>query len=151
MSEGPASDNDLSADRLRHLSGEQNLQRILQVEIIYERVTTLIGLRQCPNLRELCLIDTPGFDRIPDLSFCRNLARITITNQRISSLSAGGGLGSLPQLRELYLQNNSIVSIDGLTGCLGLQKFVVVIIQQSSRFGRDRSIGRFARALDTAG
>ena len=54
---------------------------------------------------------------LPDLSFGRSLTRLTVTDQRLSSLSAGGGLGVLPQLRELYLQNNLIDSLAGLEGC----------------------------------
>jgi hypothetical protein len=77
----------------------------------------------CVNLRELCLINTPGLV-VPDLSFARHLTRVTLTDQRLTSLTAGSpaGLGDLPHLRELYLQNNHLERMDGLGGCTGLHK-----------------------------
>ena len=77
----------------------------------------------CVNLRELCLINTPGL-LVPDLSFARYLTRVTLTDQRLVSLTDSGpaGLGDLPHLRELYLQNNQLQNMDGLSGCTGLHK-----------------------------
>jgi hypothetical protein len=75
------------------------------------------------NLRELCLINTPGLV-VPDLSFARYLTRVTLTDQRLVSLTDSGaaGLGDLPHLRELYLQNNQLENMDGISGCTGLHK-----------------------------
>ena len=77
----------------------------------------------CVSLRELCLINTPGLV-VPDLSFARYLTRVTLTDQRLTSLteSSPAGLGHLPHLRELYLQNNQLRRMDGLSGCTGLHK-----------------------------
>ena len=61
---------------------------------------------------------------VPDLSFARYLTRVTLTDQRLTSLteSSPAGLGHLPHLRELYLQNNQLRRMDGLSGCTGLHK-----------------------------
>ena len=115
----------LSAERLREATGEACLENVVRLDIIFERISgQWDGLHQCVNLRELCLIDTPGLVAVPALSFAPLLTRLTLTDQRITSLTTGGaeGLGSLPNLRELYLHNNQIAAVDGLRGCIGLQK-----------------------------
>ena len=113
----------LTQARLQEATDEEFLERAEKLDMIFERITSTDGLAECVNLRELCLINTPGLV-VPDLSFARHLSRVTLTDQRLVSLTQGGpaGLGALPHLRELYLQNNQLQRMDGLQGCTGLHK-----------------------------
>jgi|EP01047_Picozoa_sp_COSAG01_P029941 hypothetical protein len=115
----------LTEARVQEATGETHLRNAMRLDIIFEPITgDLEGLHGCTNLRELCLIDTPGLTSIPALSFAPHLTRLTLTDQRITSLTAASadGLGYLPNLRELYLHNNRLRHTGGLAGCVGLQK-----------------------------
>eukprot|EP01045_Picozoa_sp_COSAG04_P044116 COSAG04_NODE_14803_length_554_cov_1.821978_1_plen_95_part_10 len=94
--EAAAAAHPLTSARLIEVTGEEFLERVEKLDMIFEHISSTDGLRDCLNLRELCLINTPGLV-VPDLSFARHLTRLTLTDQRLGSLTAGGpaGLGQL--------------------------------------------------------
>ena len=48
----------LSADLIKELTGEDDLELIEDIEVIFNEVQYIGGLERCANLRSLTLIDT---------------------------------------------------------------------------------------------
>ena len=72
------------------------------------------GLGRCARLRRLSLIDC-GLEAIGSLRpISQTLERLCVADQRLTHLR---GLGSLPQLRWLYAQQNAIGKLEGLDEC----------------------------------
>ena len=90
-----------------------------EVEILFSPLTQIAdensGLARCTRLRELALIDC-GLESIGSLeAVSGTLERLCLCDQK--QLTSMRGLGRMPQLRWLYLQQNAIERIDDLQGC----------------------------------
>lgn len=108
----------LSLDLLQLVAGEDDLETVEDIEIIFDPIAEIANLNRCVNLRSLTLINV-GLQRISNLACVgRSLERLALIENRISRIE---GL-YLPQLRELYLQGNSICRIEGLEACPRLQR-----------------------------
>ncbi|DAZ99913.1 TPA: hypothetical protein N0F65_011836 [Lagenidium giganteum] len=105
---------------ITELTGEAEHERLVAIEVIfghYEHVD-VHALRQCWNLRNLTMINTK-LTRIANLHPVRDsLLHLCLANQAITTME---GL-DLPNLRQLYLQQNRIDRIEGLSSCRKLQK-----------------------------
>lgn len=113
----------LSSDMIEEVTGVpvQEHDSLEEVEVIFSPAVSCVcednasgGLARCRRLRVLSLIDC-GLERIGSLQpISATLERLCLANQRLSQMV---GLGSLPQLRWLYLQQNQIGRIDNLSRC----------------------------------
>ncbi len=73
-----------------------------------------VGLARCARLRRLSLVDC-GLVKLGCLQpIAHTLERLCVADQKLTSLK---DLGSLPQLRWLYAQQNNITRIEGLDEC----------------------------------
>ena len=111
----------LSADLIKELTGEDDLELIEDIEVIFNEVQYIGGLERCANLRSLTLIDTrlQCIDNLASVSM--SLEKLMLTEQNIQRIE---GL-VLPNLRELYLQNNEISVLEGFENCPKLQRLWV--------------------------
>ena len=111
----------LSADVIKELTGEDDLELIEDIEVIFNEVQYIGGLERCANLRSLTLIDTrlQCIDNLASVSM--SLEKLMLTEQNIQRIE---GL-VLPNLRELYLQNNEISVLEGFENCPKLQRLWV--------------------------
>ncbi|CAM9713060.1 unnamed protein product [Chrysoparadoxa australica] len=118
--EEPAKASHLTSDLITFATGENDLGRLEEIEIIFNTVTEIghAGLEYCHALRSLSLIDC-NLKRISHLQpVSATLVSLCLVDQRITKME---GL-CLPQLRELFLQQNRIRKLEGLEGCPHLQR-----------------------------
>ena len=87
------------------LSDGVNLQTIEEIEIIFNTITDIgDSLSKCVSLRKLTLLDT-GLKRISGLEpVAHSLQLLCLTEQKLTHIDPV----VLPQLRELYLQQNEM-------------------------------------------
>ena len=111
----------LSPDLIKELTGQDDLELIEEIEVIFNEVRYIGGLERCANLRSLTLIDTrlQCIDNLASVSM--SLEKLMLTEQNIQKIE---GL-VLPNLRELYLQNNQISVLEGFENCPKLQRLWV--------------------------
>ena len=103
-----ASENDLlSIDLLQEVCGNEDLETVEEVEIIFNAIAEISNLDRCINLRSLSLIGV-GLKRISNLQCVGHcLERLSLSENAITRIENL----YLPNLRELYLHQNSICRI----------------------------------------
>ena len=105
----------------RLLRNDMDLSNVDRLEIIFSPTVEEVGdLRCLTNLLDLSLIKC-GLQRTPFLSLHvgRTLRRLCLASQGLTTMC---GLGSLPHLRDLFLQENLITRIEGLDGMRSLRR-----------------------------
>lgn len=109
----------LSSGLIEEATGTADHDSVEELEIIFGAIKRVYvsgdaGLARCRRLRSLSLIDC-GLERIGSLApVSTTLERLCLADQGLTSMA---GLGSLPQLRWLYLQQNAIAKIEDLERC----------------------------------
>ncbi|CAM9430862.1 unnamed protein product [Ectocarpus fasciculatus] len=99
-------------------TGQEALEDLEELEMIFGAVSEIGGLERCTSLRSLTLIDC-GLRRISNLEPVRHsLVKMCLCDQDLKKME---GL-CLPGLRELYLHQNKIAKIEGLDGCPSLRR-----------------------------
>eukprot|EP00903_Cladosiphon_okamuranus_P008058 g7772.t1 len=99
-------------------TGQEALEELEELEIIFGAVSELGGLERCTSLRSLTLIDC-GLRRISNLQpVGHSLVKMCLCDQGVKKME---GL-CLPGLKELYLHQNKISKIEGLDGCPSLRR-----------------------------
>ena len=114
-----ASEDDLlSIDLLQEVCGNEDLETVEEVEIIFNAIAEISNLDRCINLRSLSLIGV-GLKRISNLACVGHcLERLSLSGNAITKIENL----YLPNLRELYLHQNAIWRIEGFEGCPKLQR-----------------------------
>jgi len=114
-----ASEDDLlSIDLLQEVCGNEDLETVEEVEIIFNAIAEISNLDRCINLRSLSLIGV-GLKRISNLACVGHcLERLSLSGNAITKIENL----YLPNLRELYLHQNAICRIEGFEGCPKLQR-----------------------------
>jgi hypothetical protein len=114
-----ASEDDvLSIDLLQEVCGNEDLETVEEIEVIFNPICEMSNLDRCVNLRSISLIGV-GLKRISNLACVgHSLERLSLSENALTKIE---GL-YLPNLRELYLHNNSICRLEGLEGCPKLQR-----------------------------
>ena len=108
----------LTADMIAEATGQQDLEDIEHIEIIFGSFEELGALEGCTKLRSLTVINA-GMTRISALQpVASTLEKLCLCDQGITRME---GL-ALPNLRELLLHQNALTRIEGLDGCPRLQK-----------------------------
>eukprot|EP00936_MAST-01D_sp_MAST-1D-sp1_P002182 g2182.t1 len=108
----------LTADMIAEATGQQDLEDIEHIEIIFGSFEELGALEGCTKLRSLTVINA-GMTRISALQpVASTLEKLCLCDQGITRME---GL-TLPNLRELLLHQNALTRIEGLDGCPRLQK-----------------------------
>lgn len=109
----------MSSGLIEEATGRADHDNVEELEIIFGAVKRVYvsgddGVARCRRLRSLSLIDC-GLEAIGSLApVSTTLERLCLADQNLTSMA---GLGSLPQLRWLYLQQNSIAKIQDLERC----------------------------------
>ena len=119
---GPASLS-LSEDDILALTGEETLDDVKELEVIFNSVQNLGGaLKKCTRLRAITLIDTNlksvSMSATRPVGYTNSLLSLSLTRQDLSSM----GELFLPNLKELMLNHNKIARIENLDGCPKLQR-----------------------------
>eukprot|EP00752_Nemacystus_decipiens_P001844 g1778.t1 len=114
----PAKARRLSPSIIIATTGQEALEELEDLEIIFGAVSELGGLERCTSLRSLTLIDC-GLRRISNLEpVGHSLVKMCLCDQGLKKME---GL-CLPGLKELYLHQNKISKIEGLDGCPSLRR-----------------------------
>lgn len=114
----PIAPTQLTPELITFATGEENIEKLEEIEIIFNTVTRIGGLERCRSLRSLTLIDC-NLKKISDLEpVSRTLVRLCLCDNALKKMAAI----RLPVLRELFLHQNSITKIEGLEGCPQLQR-----------------------------
>ncbi|CAM9422855.1 unnamed protein product [Pylaiella littoralis] len=114
----PTKDRRLSPSMIISATGQESLEELEELEVIFGGVSELGGLERCTSLRSLTLIDC-GLRRISNLEpVGHSLIKLCLCDQGLKRME---GL-CLPGLRELYLHQNRISKIEGLQGCPSLRR-----------------------------
>ena len=99
-------------------TGEDDVEVVEDIEIIFNLVHELADLDACYNLRTLTLISTQ-LRSISNLACVgHSLEKLSLVNQQLTKIENL----YLPNLRELYLQKNRIKRLEGFEGCPKLRR-----------------------------
>ncbi|CAM9725922.1 unnamed protein product, partial [Discosporangium mesarthrocarpum] len=114
----PSKARKLTPGMITLATGEDNLEELDELEMIFGGVSQIGGLERCTRLRTLTLIDC-GLRRISNLEpVSRTLVKLCLCDQGLRKMENL----CLPVLRELYLHQNHISKIEGLEGCPSVQR-----------------------------
>jgi Leucine-rich repeat (LRR) protein len=109
----------LTAEDIVEATGQQDLDEIESIEIIFGVFHELAPVEGCTKLRSLTVMNS-SMQRITGLQpIAPTLERLCLCDQGLTRME---GLGALPNLRELLLHENAITRMEGLGGCPRLQK-----------------------------
>ena len=99
-------------------TGEDDVEVVEDIEIIFNLVHELSDLDACYNLRSLTLISTQlrSIDNLACVG--HSLEKLALVNQELTKIENL----YLPNLRELYLQKNRIKRLEGFEGCPKLRR-----------------------------
>lgn len=115
-------DDIMTLDLLQEVCGNEDLETVEEIEVIFNPISEIACLDRCVNLRSLSLIGV-GLKRISNLACLGHcLERLSLSENALTKIE---GL-YLPNLRELYLHMNSICRIEGLENCPKLQRLCLM-------------------------
>eukprot|EP00762_Andalucia_godoyi_P003037 ANDGO_04201.mRNA.1 Dynein light chain 1 len=112
----------LTTDVLYENTGESDYLSLQACEIAFEPLSDISLLLKCTQLSQLTMISNSLSDFPRSFSFTPIGSTIQVLCIASQCLTRMTFLGQLPHLRELYLYDNAIESIDGLSGCPSIQK-----------------------------
>ena len=108
----------LTKQEIIEVSGENDLEALKQLEILFNGFQEIGGLEECTTLQKMSLIDN-GLQRITNLrSVALTLTSLCLCDQDITKMENL----LLPNLKTLYLHRNHIEKMEGLDGCPRLKK-----------------------------
>lgn len=99
---------------------EAYLQRVTHLHLQAKRIRTIDGLELCTNLKVLYLYDNQ-IDLIQNLDFATLLQYLYLQNNQIKEIPPL----NMPNLRKLFLDDNSISYLTGLNACGNLEELRV--------------------------
>jgi protein phosphatase 1 regulatory subunit 7 len=108
----------LSEDDIVATTGEQVLENIEEIEVLFSNCVEIASLERCRSLRKLAMIDN-GLQRISNLKpVGMTLTSLCLCDQMLTRMENL----DLPVLTELMLHRNKLTEISGLDRCPRLRK-----------------------------
>lgn len=106
-----------SLARSKSETNEQFLSRVTHLHLQNKRITKILGLESCTNLKVLYLYDN-SIQIVENLEFAKILSYVYLQNNEIESIPALEN----PALKKIYLDENKIEFVTGLEQCAALEE-----------------------------